>query len=341
MATEAYCVKCRAKKTMKDEQAVTMKNGKPATQSTVARCPTFVTNAAEFYGRPVLQFDGVDDDITSVLDINATNMPNLTLVMVYRQVAKTANGGLWGHDNGGWDRFQLLNFTNGGMYNGYPITTNNACAPVNGMNTNAVLLYAAVLRNGVANGSSVYINGQSDSTNGLPAFTSSEISGLASFTLGNISPGNGYRGNVQIGEVLVFDTALSAGTRREVESYLRNKWMGGSDTLAAVLPTNGAVRVASCTALDLGGLAQTVASVSGDGAVSNGALTVTDLLAPGGTNRVGVLTLSGSPVLMGATLLADVATDGTGDRLVCTGDLSLEGITLQVANSGLLNIRRS
>ena len=95
------------------------------------------------------------------------------------------------------------------------------------------------------------------------------------------------------------------------------------------------MRVASCTALDLGGAAQTVASVSGDGAVSNGTLTVTDTLAPGGTNRVGVLTLSGSPVLRGATLLADVATDGTGDRLVCTGDLSLEGVLLQVANPGV------
>ena len=38
MATEAYCVKCRAKKTMKDEQAVTMKNGKPATQGICPDC---------------------------------------------------------------------------------------------------------------------------------------------------------------------------------------------------------------------------------------------------------------------------------------------------------------
>jgi len=40
MATEAYCVKCRAKKTMKDEQAVTMKNGKPATQGICPDCGT-------------------------------------------------------------------------------------------------------------------------------------------------------------------------------------------------------------------------------------------------------------------------------------------------------------
>jgi len=40
MATEAYCVKCRAKRVMKDETAVTMKNGKPATQGVCPECGT-------------------------------------------------------------------------------------------------------------------------------------------------------------------------------------------------------------------------------------------------------------------------------------------------------------
>ena len=37
---EAYCVKCRAKKEMKDPKAITMKNGKPATQGTCPSCGT-------------------------------------------------------------------------------------------------------------------------------------------------------------------------------------------------------------------------------------------------------------------------------------------------------------
>jgi hypothetical protein len=37
---EAYCVKCRAKKVMKSPKAVTMKNGKPATQGTCPTCST-------------------------------------------------------------------------------------------------------------------------------------------------------------------------------------------------------------------------------------------------------------------------------------------------------------
>ena len=37
---QAYCVKCRAKKEMKDAKAITMKNGKPATQGICPTCGT-------------------------------------------------------------------------------------------------------------------------------------------------------------------------------------------------------------------------------------------------------------------------------------------------------------
>jgi hypothetical protein len=37
---EAYCLKCRTKREMKDEQQITMKNGKPATQGVCPVCGT-------------------------------------------------------------------------------------------------------------------------------------------------------------------------------------------------------------------------------------------------------------------------------------------------------------
>lgn len=37
---EAYCVKCKAKREMKDAAAITMKNGKPATTGTCSTCGT-------------------------------------------------------------------------------------------------------------------------------------------------------------------------------------------------------------------------------------------------------------------------------------------------------------
>jgi hypothetical protein len=38
--TQAYCVKCKAKKEMKDAKSITMKNGKPATQGVCPSCGT-------------------------------------------------------------------------------------------------------------------------------------------------------------------------------------------------------------------------------------------------------------------------------------------------------------
>ncbi len=37
---QAYCMKCRAKREMKDTKAITMKNGKPATQGVCPTCGT-------------------------------------------------------------------------------------------------------------------------------------------------------------------------------------------------------------------------------------------------------------------------------------------------------------
>ena len=37
---QAYCVKCRAKRQMRDARAITMKNGKPATQGVCPVCGT-------------------------------------------------------------------------------------------------------------------------------------------------------------------------------------------------------------------------------------------------------------------------------------------------------------
>jgi len=37
---QAYCVKCRIKREMKDAKAITMKNGRPATQGVCPVCGT-------------------------------------------------------------------------------------------------------------------------------------------------------------------------------------------------------------------------------------------------------------------------------------------------------------
>ena len=49
---QAYCVKCRAKKEMKDPKAITMKNGRPATQGTCPSCGTKMFRIGKGLGRP-------------------------------------------------------------------------------------------------------------------------------------------------------------------------------------------------------------------------------------------------------------------------------------------------
>ena len=40
LATEGYCVKCKAKRKMDDERQITMRNGRPATEGTCSVCGT-------------------------------------------------------------------------------------------------------------------------------------------------------------------------------------------------------------------------------------------------------------------------------------------------------------
>lgn len=42
MADEAYCVKCKQKRTMKDAEKITMKNGRPAMKGKCTVCGTTI-----------------------------------------------------------------------------------------------------------------------------------------------------------------------------------------------------------------------------------------------------------------------------------------------------------
>ncbi len=97
---------------------------------------------------------------------------------------------------------------------------------------------------------------------------------------------------------------------------------------AGSLPTGTVATVSSGAVLDLGGKAQTLAGLSGNGLVTNGTLAVSGTVAPG-TNTIGTLTLAAATTLTG-TLLIDTAISGTNDLLKVQGSLNLTGATLQI-----------
>ena len=118
-----------------------------------------------------------------------------------------------------------------------------------------------------------------------------------------------------------------------------NTWVGyreleviGSQSL---LPTGTVATVASGATFDLNGNSQTLAGLSGSGIVTNGTLAVSGMIAPGGTNVIGTLTLAANVSLTG-TLLIDTALDGTCDLLQIQGALDLSGLTLQIQDTDLL-----
>ncbi len=96
------------------------------------------------------------------------------------------------------------------------------------------------------------------------------------------------------------------------------------------------IELAAGSSLDLSGFYQSFANLSGSGTVSNGTLAVTGTIAPGGTNVIGTLTVAASTMLTG-TLLIDVATDGTSDRLAIQGNVNLSALNLVIANPAQLD----
>lgn len=50
---QAYCVKCRGKKEMKDAKSITMKNGKPATQGVCPTCGTKMFRIGKSWTAPL------------------------------------------------------------------------------------------------------------------------------------------------------------------------------------------------------------------------------------------------------------------------------------------------
>lgn len=146
-------------------------------------------------------------------------------------------------------------------------------------------------------------------------------------------PGNPSTG--ELGEVLLFNRALSAGERTTVQDYLKAKWFGvGSSSLMATSTVN-AVSIAANSTLDLGGGNVAMTSLTGSGLVTNGQAGVTGDVTPGGIGSLNTLTIAGTPTLTG-TLRIDVATDGTSDLLKVQGALNLSGLALQVDNTSAL-----
>jgi autotransporter-associated beta strand protein len=147
-----------------------------------------------------------------------------------------------------------------------------------------------------------------------------------------------HSGNQSHAETILFDYVVSETQRQQIEAYLNKKWFNIGNGVSNLLPIATSVTLANNSTLDLGGMGQTVAGLSGSGVVSNGQLAVTGLVQPGGANAIGTLTVPANTVLSG-TLQVDAAGDGTCDVLAVQGSVNLSEATLNVTNTSSLDWR--
>ena len=129
-------------------------------------------------------------------------------------------------------------------------------------------------------------------------------------------------------EVLAFERVLTEHEMRIVENYLSEKWLNrtiwnDTQTAPAPLPAGTALTVETGAMLDLAGCSATVASLSGNGTITNSSDTAATLTVTGGgsfTGHVGGKTTlamgadaaAGAVVTEGATLAATGGTLATG-----------------------------
>jgi len=190
-------------------------------QTTASKRP--VVRTAAIGGKPAVFFDGGDDFLDLDVNIDAAVAPEVTVISVIQNQPGTTStfAGVWGQDNGGYDRFLI----SGGVAWGTGVSNGNTFVPVAGLTAEGTrLVVTTTLRVDVTNGSTVYVNGALAAT-----FTSTTRPGTSHMSLGNINgpgstTGQGFDGYVA--ELLVYRRALSTAERSGVSRVRRRDQRG-------------------------------------------------------------------------------------------------------------------
>ena len=190
--------------------------------------PTFQSDSANLINsQPVVNFNG-SATFTSI-DIRAITRPNITIFAVYK-LRSNNTVGVWGIDDGGWDRFFMARWTGN---NGIISHSGTTAVPNSG--ENGVTKYVTTIyKYNVSGGSNVYDNGAL-----VSSFTDNAAESAAQTTLriGSIGAiGGGYALIGDIAEIIVFSQALSDADRKIVNGYLNTKYNLGM--LAANIPVS-------------------------------------------------------------------------------------------------------
>jgi hypothetical protein len=193
-----------------------------------AGTPTFQSDSANLINsQPVVNFDG-SSTFTSI-DIRAITRPNITIFAVYK-LRSTNQVGVWGIDNGNWDRFFMARWNGDDGIISHSGTT---AVPLSGQN-GVTKFVTTIYKYNVNSGSSVYDNGTLVNSFTDQAAISDAQSTLRIGSIGAI--GGGYQLIGDIAELIIFDQVMSEADRKTVNGYLNTKYNLGMS--AGNIPVN-------------------------------------------------------------------------------------------------------
>lgn len=228
--------------------------------NTIVGAPQLIASALN--GSPVVRFSGGADIVNTSLSINSSIYPNLTIIAVYSP-RTTNSGGVWGEDNGGWDRFIL-------DANGLPSLVSNGNGPTYNIPgifpVGGSVITSIIYQVGVTNGTTVNANGTTEAT----ITTTSNPQTSNNFGLASIGDGSGnYHFHGDIAELMVFGTNVNAAQRIIIDNYLSAKYnipLTSGDIYTQGSPANGSyyLDVAGIGRIDVNNI---VADARGNGIV--------------------------------------------------------------------------
>ena len=175
--------------------------------------PTYQSGAAYLINsQPVINFNG--SSTFSSIDIRAYLRPNISIFAIYK-LRGSNQAGVWGVDDGGWDRFFMARWSgNDG------IISHSGQTPVpNSGVVDTTKFVTTIYKYNIGSGSSVYDNGAFVST-----FTDTADPNGAYTNLRIGSIGAGYNLTGDIAEIIIFNQALSETDRKTVNTYLNSKY---------------------------------------------------------------------------------------------------------------------